>query len=650
MLRRVTARSSLLAWPGAWLLVGVVASIVGLIRRSTSGTFGVRALGSLVSLGQYLAIGLCALALALAWQRMPDRVQRFRLAALALVALVVAWFVLREDFSNLGEGAVGSGLRFAALLVAASTIPIASGVTRRIASRRLVWLGILPALALVVANGVILPRLYAGVHLWVAWLAATVIAELLAARLAPRTPDASGHVEAKRAPPWRALVIGGVLASLAAAALVVRPNARVQVALLGQPGAVFAPFVLRVRASIQGDYSSQFKSGEWFEPRSGPPIPATRPPVLPNDAIVLLLTLDAFRADALSNPENAARFPVLSRLRDRGVYFTQARSPSSQTAASLAAIFTGRFYSQLRWGMHPRVATPAKTFAHEDKRPRFPELLRDAGVRTFTSASSDTLLNEFGLARGFQDEKRGIRNATLHARAITARLEQLRPGERLFAYAHFMEPHEPYVSGRREDPPFQRYLSEIAVVDREIGRILEFIEKKGWTARTTLIISGDHGEAFGEHNTYFHATTLYEELLRVPLVVFSPSLQPRRYDELVTLADLGPTILDLMGLATPASFLGQSLVPILLGKPARLTRPIVAESGRTLRAFYFPDGKKLIVDPRTATSELYDLTRDPGELDNLYDPERDVPRMAELLGYFGAHTYRAKGYKMPYRP
>jgi arylsulfatase A-like enzyme len=259
-------------------------------------------------------------------------------------------------------------------------------------------------------------------------------------------------------------------------------------------------------------------------------------------------------------------------------------------------------------------------------------------------------LNEFGLARGFQDEKRGARSAGVHARNVIARLEQLGPSERLFAWVHFMEPHEPYVAGKRGDPPFSRYLQEIVIVDREIGRILDAVEKRGLAQRTTLIITGDHGEAFGEHNTNFHATTLYEELLHVPLLVSVPGLQPRRCDELVTLADIGPTVLDLMGLDTPARFLGQSLVPVLLGRPGHFTRPVVAESGRGLRAFYFPDGKKLIVDPRTATTELYDLRQDPGELDNLYDPDRDIQRMAELLAYFGAHTYRSKNYTAPYRP
>lgn len=631
----------------AWLLVGAVTSTIGRFRPATPA---VHTLGFLINVAQHLAAGLVALGLVLAWRRMPASVQRFWFLAYLALTLVGAWIFLREDLSNLGEnlsGALGTALRFGALLVAASMIPIGSLVTRRLAHRAVAWPLVMAALLLAGSNALVLPRLYAGAHLWVAWASATVIGDVLVARAESRARR--GGTVSRRA--LRAeFVVLAVLAVLAVTALVMRPTARVQVALLAEPGAVFAPFAMRARAGTQKDASVIFQSGEWFVRRTGAPIVATRPAILPNDAIVLLLTLDAFRADTLGNAENSAQFPTLSRLRDQGVYFTEARAPASQTAASIAAIFSGRFYSQLRWAQHPRVATPAKTFAHEDVRPRFPELLRDSRVHTFTSTSSDTLLNEFGLARGFEEEKRQNRSASTHARAIIERLERAQPGERLFITAHFMEPHEPYVSGGSSGTPFQRYLREVAVVDREIARILDVIEKKGWTRRTTLIITGDHGEAFGEHNTQFHGTTLYEELLHVPLIIFVPGMKPRRFDELVTLADVGPTVLDLMGLDTPASFLGQSLTPVVLGKPVRLTRPVVAESGRGQRALYFPDKKKVIVDSRTGTTELYDLSRDPGELDNVYDSDRDVSRVGELNAYFQGNEYRAAGYTTPYRP
>jgi arylsulfatase A-like enzyme len=159
----------------------------------------------------------------------------------------------------------------------------------------------------------------------------------------------------------------------------------------------------------------------------------------------------------------------------------------------------------------------------------------------------------------------------------------------------------------------------------------------------------DHGEAFGEHGRLRHATTLYDELLRVPLLVHVPGVTPQRVTAPVSLMDLGPTVLDLMGQSTPGHFLGQSLVPYLRGLEPVLSRPIVAE-GRGKQALLLPDGRKVIVDNRSYTLELYDLGADPGEEHNLAD---DGAQIAEPLGllraFFEAHHSRRPGYAPHFR-
>ncbi|HEY6722853.1 MAG TPA: hypothetical protein VI197_02445, partial [Polyangiaceae bacterium] len=89
----------------------------------------------------------------------------------------------------------------------------------------------------------------------------------------------------------------------------------------------------------------------------------------------------------------------------------------------------------------------------------------------------------------------------------------------------------------------------------------------------------------------------------------------------------------------------------LKGEPANFSRPIVAE-GRLKKALYFPDGYKLIVDDRLGTEELYDLTRDPKELENLIDaPDADAERRIDSLrSFFRIHTLSRPGYQIPYRP
>src|SRR5207244_2396450 len=175
--------------------------------------------------------------------------------------------------------------------------------------------------------------------------------------------------------------------------------------------------------------------------------------------------------------------------------------------------------------------------------------------------------------------------------------------------------------------PFERYRGAAMKVDSYLGTILDAVDRPPLAGRALLLFMSDHGEAFGEHDTREHSKTLYEELLRVPLAAYGAGVQPRVVTDPVTLADLGPTLLDLFGRPTPAGFEGQSLVACLRGGGAAATRPILAE-GRLRRAIVAGD-LKLIVDLRRKIVESYDLARDPGEQDNLADG--DDRRFAPLL-------------------
>lgn len=135
-------------------------------------------------------------------------------------------------------------------------------------------------------------------------------------------------------------------------------------------------------------------------------------------------------------------------------------------------------------------------------------------------------------------------------------------------------------------------------------------------------------------------------MIRVPILVHAPGLKARRIETPVTLLDLGPTLLDLYGIATPAHFMGQSLVPALRGDVLRLTRPILAEA-RLKRALVADDGYKIVHDTRSGTVELCD----PGEQENVYEKEAKRGReLLETMGtFFDRHTHRRPGYEVPYR-
>jgi arylsulfatase A-like enzyme len=368
---------------------------------------------------------------------------------------------------------------------------------------------------------------------------------------------------------------------------------------------------------------------------------------------VVLITVDAVGGSVVNDPADDARFPTLAELKRDGVVFTHVSAPGTQTALSLATVFSGRYFSELYWTDHGRGET-RYAYPADDPSPRFPQLLSDHGVATATYAGLAFLTGEFGVVRGFREETLAVEGAR-HARAtelIDPLLDRLRRAGKgpLFLYTHLMEPHEPYDRGRAEGSPRERYLSEVTVVDAQIRRVLRLLEAR-FGKRWALFVSADHGEAFGEHGGTEHGKTLYEELLHVPLLARGPLFAPRIVDERVGLVDLGPTILDLFGLDVPATFEGQSLVPLLAGGTERLSRPLIAE-GRLRRALTQPDGLKVIEDARRKVVEVYDLGADPGETRNVFDlePGRADAALAALRAFFAVHTRTEGGYQPPYKP
>jgi hypothetical protein len=392
----------------------------------------------------------------------------------------------------------------------------------------------------------------------------------------------------------------------------------------------------------------------WLQPREGERSPSMlRPP--PAAPVVVLVTIDATRRDAVLGEERALRLKNLGRMMKEGTVFTEARSPGSQTAVSLAALFSGKYFSELVWSKHGSGKTRFDYPAADDSL-RFVERLDERGVSTFKVVSLTFLRNDFGVARGFREEQ-VVTEGRRHARGrevldpIVKRLESTRSDEPLFVFGHLTEPHAPYDRGKkRSGSNWERYLSEVELADELLGRVMTVLSRGHLAERALLIVSSDHGEAFGEHGTYEHTKTIYEEQLRVPLLFWGAGVKAQRVAEPVNLVDLGPTMLDWFGADTPDSMAGESLLPIVLEGPQRLSRPLFAE-GRLRRAIFAGD-LKVIVDERRKTVEAFDLAADPGELTNLYesDPDRVRPALAALHRYFEQRSASRDGYRPIYKP
>ena len=505
----------------------------------------------------------------------------------------------------------------------------------------------LVGLGAMVGHQLLLRDDYPGVHTAVAWASVA----LLGAALAHGT---LAWLEARRR--WSRSLAG--LASLAAlgALLFPPPNATRQ-ALFREPGAVaawvFAQTTWELPAVKTSSEAALPTAQNWL-----PEVLARAARGLPRAPVVVLITVDALRADVLASRGDGPRYPSLTALRETGANFSAAVTPGSQTSVSLTSMFSGRYYSQLRWTPHGK-GKARFIYAADDASIRFPALLTKAGINTESYLGLVFLAERFGIARGFAHEHLLVKGrehaaaATL-MRPLTLRIKKLRRDEAFFGFVHLMEPHEPYDRGRlKEGPPWTRYLSEVEVVDRWLSSLLRLMRTR-FRDRGYLIVSADHGEAFGEHGTRFHTKTLYDELLRVPLLVWGPGIVAAKHQQRVSLIDIGPTVLNLFGQAVPSTFMGRSLLPVARGQQSAVpTRPIIAE-GRLRRVLY-KDNLKVIEDARRKVVEVYDLRADPKESRNLFGLQTDnaeevASAVAELRAFFAAHTLRANGYSPPYKP
>ncbi len=370
---------------------------------------------------------------------------------------------------------------------------------------------------------------------------------------------------------------------------------------------------------------------------------------LPRDLNVVLITVDALRADMpwAGYPRPIA--PNLTKLAAGSVVFSHAYALSSYTSMSLGGLMTGRYPSEL-----PRNGLATSHFGAEAE--TLAEVLKAAGVATFAVHGHVYFQGDTGIQQGFDDWRLVPKITTMPAReghVVDALLADLflealeRHGEkRFFGWVHFMDPHASYA--RHEDGPRYTgsaypdggavappgtalgetgqslknlYDGEVTFTDRQIGRVLEFIDRQPWAARTAVVVTADHGEAFGEHkSTFEHGYTLWEVLTRVPLLVRVPGVPPARVDARRSHVDLARTLGELAGVKLPDSFRGTSLVPELVGArpPERdivIDMPYTDQAPRR-RALIRGD-KKIVVTETEEVPQVFDLARDPAEQQDL---------------------------------
>jgi len=352
--------------------------------------------------------------------------------------------------------------------------------------------------------------------------------------------------------------------------------------------------------------------------------PAVRAsPRVPRD--VVLITIDTLRADAVGFDGNTrGTTPNLDRFAGEGRVFTQAHSHNVITLPSHTNILTGLYPYQhgvrenLGFHLSPKIDTVA---------PR----LKAKGYTTGAFVGAFVLDSRYGLARGFDvydelyrhlDEPLEFDIQQAHAEdVVKAALEWFRgqAGKPRFLWVHVYDPHAPYDPPKAyaERFPDDLYLGEVAYTDASLAPLLEAV--RSVQPAPLLLVTGDHGEARGEHGELTHGLFCYEATIHVPLFAWCPGLvPPGRDDALARHIDIVPTILDALGEPKPKELNGQSL--LTAGRAEASEGSYFEALSAAFNRGWAPlrglmaGGQKYIDLP---IQELYDLPADPGEANNL---------------------------------
>jgi len=346
---------------------------------------------------------------------------------------------------------------------------------------------------------------------------------------------------------------------------------------------------------------------------------------------ILFVTLDTTRADRLGAYGHArAKTANLDAFAADSVLFREAMSPVPVTLPSHSTMFTGTYPPRhgVRYNGMFELPPAAHTLA---------EMLAEAGWRTGAVPASFPVHLGTGIEQGFADyldlpepsagsgvednERKADAVADLGIAWLNDRLEEP-DAKPFFLWLHFFDAHYPY------EPPFpysatfrdHPYDGEIAFMDAQVGRVFEFLRERGVWDDTIVVVAGDHGEGLYDHGEKMHANLVYQSTLHVPLMIRAPGRDRGvEISEPVSLADLTPTLLDLLGRDVPAGLDGVSLRGALDGRePER--RPLYFESlaGALVYGWHPLEGVRR--GPwkwtRSSEPELFDLETDPGERTN----------------------------------
>ena len=435
---------------------------------------------------------------------------------------------------------------------------------------------------------------------------------------------------------------------------------------LVNPITTFAQSIIEINdqtALFTADVPTSYSSA--LQPPSAPePLTQTDVAQIENVILVVLESVGAGYLDIYGGPY--AVTPNLTELRQHGILFENAYAHVPASNKSLISILSSTYpwisYQALT-EEHPEVPlqTLSSVLKAQDYRTAFlstgdwryqrgDEFLAQRQfdlLHDLTSLPCDSERLEGGTADELYFD--GMADSCLVD--VLTPWVMAEPERPFFAMLWTIDTHYPYFVVEEEinygvdDPSLNRYLNAIRHSDDQIGRLVEMLEAQGLLDSTLIVVTGDHGEAFGQHAQFGHALSVYEENIHVPLLFSHPTLFAGETDEALTgHVDIAPSVMHLLGLPSPSKWQGHSLFAADRSPVAFSFTPW-ADALFTVRQ----GDLKLIYNANIGESKLYDLQADPLELTNVAEqfPEVVAEGQTWLAAWIQMHTTMMDGLLTP---
>lgn len=408
-----------------------------------------------------------------------------------------------------------------------------------------------------------------------------------------------------------------------------------------------------------------------------------------SDTNLVLVTVDCLRADRVGvNGSKKGLTPNIDQFGEEGTIFKQAVSNGPRTGDSFPAIFTST-YPLMNLGKRvpteekitlaevlnragfktSAIHSNAQLFACSTNYDRGFEDYEDFFSSSKKKKNLDKLknyatkifkyLNLLPAAQGgktllFGGAYEDAKLTTNTAIKWLEKNEKNGDDDPFFLWVHYMDPHGPFnppskyldepiskskkvelwkifknnddISEKKMQELFSLYEAEIRYVDDYIGNFFHKLQDMGLWNNSIVALTADHGEGFKEHGKFGHGSDLYEELTRVPLIIKSNKLNNQIIEDSFPLIDLSPTLLELMDIESPETFMGESK------SWEKEDKATFSENRSRTRAAYRTSDWKFILKMDKGIKELYNLNQDPKEKENLVEiePERSSKYQRKL--------------------